>query len=145
MPVGRPYLFKGKKKKSKEEPTRIPQILGDKPKDRKKKKTATTSAQEAADRREAARKKKGPEKKDKYGSMGEDAFADREKGEGEGPSLAKTLTTIAASTRPGKTKIGAAISGGLSGAAIGATIGEAKDVAKRRAAKRKKKKNGGTE
>ncbi len=160
MPVGRPYLYRGGKKKKEKEPTRIPQIVGDRPKEGgKKKKTATTSAQEAADKRAAARKKRGPVDKDKHGSMGEAAFADKKEKDGKaGPSLADTLTTIAASTKPGRTKIGAAISGALSGAAIGATIDEVRNAerkrgasgeAKRESEERKKKKkasgsNGGT-
>lgn len=140
--------FQAHKKKTEKEATKIPRLVGPPPPKDVGRGGATTSAQKDANRRAAARKaqsKKGKGKKDKHGSLGEESFASKKKdGEG-GPSLAKTLTTIAASTKPGRGKIGAAISGGLSGAAIGATIGEASDARKRRAAveaRRKKKKNG---
>ncbi len=132
--------------------TKVPKIVRDKAPQKRKRsgKGAATSALDA----EAKRRKS---RKGKHAQLGSDEFSPSEraakrKREGSGgPSLARTLTAIAASAGPGKGKIGAAISGGLSGAAIGATIGEAKDARRKRAREdkasteldRKKKKDGG--
>lgn len=53
------------------------------------------------------------------------------------PQLAKGLTAIAAGVRPGRTSIGAAVSGGLTGAALGATVGESIDRNRRNKAEAK--------
>jgi len=123
-----------------------------------KKKRPASAASEQQDKLEK-------EHKAKLGSMGDAAFSPAEQAakrkrerDEKGPSLSKTLTTLAASTRPGTSKIGKAISGALSGAAIGATIGEARDAKRKRAKtkareakreaeerKKKKKNDGGSE
>ena len=127
-----------KKKLNSQKSSRVPKIVGDAPKPKKSKssKGAATSALESEGKRRKARKES------KHAQLGKDEFSpsERAKDRDRGPSLARTLTTIAASVKPGNTKAGAAISGALSGAAIGATIDESGAERKRRASARAKKK-----
>ncbi len=123
---------------------KIPKLVGDAPGPKKTKgKGAATSALASEEKRRKARKG------NKHAQLGSDEFSPSERAkdrEGDkGPSLSRTLTSIAANTKPGTSKAGAAISGALSGAAIGATIDEAGAERKRRAAraKSKEKENGG--
>ena len=118
--------------------SRVPKIVGDAPGPKKSKgKGAATSALASEEKRRKARIEGN-----KHAQLGKDEFSpgDRARERDKGPSLARTLTTIAASVKPGNTKAGAAISGALSGAAIGATIDESGAERKRRAARAKAKK-----
>ncbi len=146
-----------KKKLDASKKGKVPKIVRDAPKGPKKRKKSSSGKGAATSALDAEAKRRKSRKKGKHAQLGSDEFSPSEraakrKREGSGgPSLARTLTSIAASAGPGKGKIGAAISGGLSGAAIGATIGEAKDARRKRAREdkasterdRKKKKDGG--
>lgn len=83
-----------------------------------------------------AKPKGDASKLEKHGKMGEASLVHKH-GSAKKPSVAQTLTSIAAarSGQSSKTKVGAAITGGLAGAALGATIDES-----RRASSKKKKK-----